>query len=143
MMHRMLAVFALAVIVPLVGCDDQPSLATPVPVTGKVTLPGGKPLGNVVIHFQPIDAPAPASARVSADGSFAAPTTYEGKEGICKGKYAVYFRQLPATEAPKTNPAWKGLPERFRDETSAVSPIQVEVTSSGQVLDIQVDPAAK
>lgn len=127
------------------GCGPvgQPSLASPVPVTGKVTLASGKPLGNVVIHFQPLEAPAPASGKVSADGSFASLTTYEKKEGICKGKYAVYFRQFPGTEASKTNSAWKGLPERMRDETSGVSPIQVEITSSGQILDIQVDPAAK
>ena len=135
-MTRFLALLPLMILV--VGCDggSKPSLATPVEITGKLSAADGKPFGNVVVHFQPTDAPAPASGTVAPDGTFKL-TTYEEKPGICKGKYVVYVRALSGKEAAKTNPAHKGLPENVRDEAS-VSPLAVEITSSGQVVDLKL-----
>ena len=135
-MTRFLALLPLMMLV--VGCDSgsQPSMDTPVAITGKLTAADGKPFGNVIVHFQPTEAPAPASGTVAADGTFTV-TTYDEKPGICKGKYVVYVRALLGKDASKTNPAHKTLPEKIRDEAS-VSPLAVEITSSGQVVELKL-----
>ena len=134
--------FALP-LVGLLGCGatGKTALPEPLPIKGKLTTVGGKPFGDVYIQFQPKDAPAPAGGPVASDGTFSL-KTYEGKEGICSGKYLVYIKSLQGADAKKTNPEQKKLAEKYTDEGS-LSPIEVIVEKAASTVDVTFDPAAK
>jgi hypothetical protein len=60
--------FAIAVCAS--GCSNSPSVKdAPVSVTGKVTQ-GGKPVGNLVVSFHPLDNGHLRSLAVKQDGTF-------------------------------------------------------------------------
>jgi hypothetical protein len=71
-----------------IGCSEAPVLKdTPVSVSGKV-LQGGKPVGNVVVAFHPLDHGHLRSLPVAADGSF------QGE--LIGGSYSYYVEKSPA-----------------------------------------------
>ena len=85
-----LAVLAAGVI----GCSDAPILKdTPVSVSGKV-LQGGKPVGNLVVSFHPLDHGHLRSLPVATDGSF------QGE--LVGGNYSYYVEKSPAPNSAAT-----------------------------------------
>lgn len=121
------------------GTSGKPTLPDPLAIKGKLTTTDGKPFGDVVIQFQPKDAPAKSGGIVASDGTFSL-TTYDNKEGICPGKYVVYLKPLP--DAKKTNPEHKKLAEKLKDEAS-LSPIEVVVAKDTASVEVKFDPTVK
>ncbi len=130
-MNRAVATLSLAALVALVGCGEKTiPLPTPVPVSGKVFLADGSPAKDVGIHFNPVEAHAPAYAVVGEDGSFTL-KTYENKTGACAGKYRVTF-QAAGQGSPlfvKSEQAIKAIPQKYRQDDS---PLEAVVPSGGK-----------
>jgi hypothetical protein len=77
-----------------IGCSDTPVLKdAPVSVTGKV-LQGGKPVGNVVVAFHPLDHGHLRTLPVGADGAF------QGE--LIGGNYSYYVEKSPAPSSAAT-----------------------------------------
>lgn len=113
------------------GCGTNPGqVADPVPVTGKVTLPTGKPAAHAALYLQPMDDGLPAGLVLGADGQFRAE--------LVPGKYAYYFApQEGATRAAwqKSVAALKQVPQKYRQAHRD----NTIVVRSGSVLDIKLD----
>jgi len=76
--------FLVGVLLAGVGCGvNPPAVETPVSVNGKITAPGGKPVGNVTLNLQPLENGYSKEVPVKPDGSFTVEAT--------PGKYAYYF----------------------------------------------------
>jgi hypothetical protein len=84
-----LIVTVLAIVaVGVIGCSDAPTLKdAPVSVSGKV-LQGGKPVGNVVVSFHPLEQGHLKSMPVAIDG------TFQGE--LIDGNYSYYVEKSPA-----------------------------------------------
>jgi hypothetical protein len=116
-----------------VGCGGSSSPFTFVPVTGKVTYEDGSPIpgGGIRIYFHSAEPPKdgmhvrPGVGSLAADGSFKDITSYKFADGLSYGKYKVSL----ATDATK-------VPKDYT--TPDKTPLIVEVTESGQVLEIKV-----
>lgn len=122
----------LALAVTLVGCGGSASPFDFVPVTGKVTYEDGSPFpGGMRIYFHSLEPPKdgmhvrPGVGSVASDGTFKDITSYKLADGLAYGKYKVSL----AGDA-KTVPKNCSTPDR--------TPLTVEVTESGQVLEIKV-----
>ena len=81
--------FAIVTVASIaIGCSDAPVLKdAPVNVSGKL-VQGGKPVGNVVVSFHPLDRGHLKSMPVAADGGF------QGE--LIGGSYAYYVERSPA-----------------------------------------------
>lgn len=122
-------------VAPLIGCGGSGNPFQSVPVSGKVTYEDGSqiPIGGMELYFYsqqaPVDGkhPRPAKVGVGSDGTFDKVTTYKYADGLVRGKHKVL---IAAGDA-------KGvIPPEYLDPVK--TPLEVEVTSSGQVLEIKI-----
>ncbi len=85
-----------------IGCSDPPVLKdAPVSVSGKL-LQGGKPVGNVVVAFHPLDHGHLRSLTVGADG------TFQGE--LIGGNYSYYVENSPT---PSSAAALKKIDRKY------------------------------
>ncbi len=119
----------------LSGCNRSSSPFESVSVSGKVTYEDGSPIPVTKLYFYslqpPIDGmhPRPATVGVGPDGSFSDVTTYKYADGLVLGEHKVaLFGDL------------KKLPKDCTDPTK--TPLRVQITDSGQVLEIKVPKPA-
>jgi hypothetical protein len=118
---------SIAVAIGLAGCGGGPGrVADPVPVKGQVTLANGRPLKDVMLTLQPLDAGHMAGFKVGSDGRFTG-------EAV-PGKYAFFFApqesKAPA-EQQKLEAALQAVPEKYK---AANMDHTVTVSSSGSDL---------
>jgi hypothetical protein len=74
-----------------IGCSDAPTIKdAPVAVSGKVSQ-AGKPVGNVVVWFHPLDSGHLQSLSVNTDGTFAGE--------LIGGNYSYYVGKPPAASS--------------------------------------------
>src|SRR5438067_985211 len=117
----------LGLVVILAGCGGpkgQPAsiVDSVVPVSGKVLLPGGQPLGNAWVVFHAKDPPGnDASAATDADGSFKL-GTFKKEDGAVPGKYAVTVEPHPNAKSPETR-----IPRSY--QSTRTSPLKAEIRS--------------
>lgn len=125
----------------LLGCIAGCGSGSPfksVPVSGKVTYEDGTPIPvpGMKIYFHCLEPPKdgmhprPATAGVGADGTFTDVTSYKFADGLVLGKHKV---SLVCEEGGKLTPKIPG--DYARPEKT---PLVVEVTKSGQFLEIKV-----
>jgi hypothetical protein len=129
----------------LTGCGtDGPAV---VPVHGKVTR-GGQPVANLHLNFRP-DSGRPSWAETDANGEFEVEYSREQK-GAKVGHHKVWVQYTggrpadPGQEAEMVLKRPKGPPKEIQaiEEkygTPDKSPLTVDVTTSGQFLDIKLD----
>lgn len=132
--------FALVALlgVALVGCGSKGPFKS-VPVSGVVTYEDGTPIpvGGMKVFFHsqtpPKEGmhPRPAMVGVGADGKFDNVTTYKYADGLVVGPHKV---TLVAQEAD--GKMSKSIPKDCADVRT--TPLTVDVTNSGQVLEIKV-----
>jgi len=120
------------------GCGGTGSPFESVPVSGKVTYEDGSPIPvqGMKLYFHSLEPPKdgmhprPATVGTDPSGQFSDVTTYKYADGLVLGKHKVtILAQKNATGAPPI-PEDYSYPER--------TPLVVEVTDSGQVLEIKV-----
>ncbi len=133
----------ISVVVCLVGCgSDTPfELA---PVHGKVTYEDGSliPADSVQVGFIPVDAatgpiaaPGGRAMLNTADGTFAAVTSLRRDDGVVLGRHKVTVVSFKANANGDPRPTTV-VPARYNKESS--TPLEVEVSSAGQTIDIKV-----
>jgi hypothetical protein len=125
-------------VVAIAGCGGNGSPFKSVPVSGKVTYDDGStiPVPGMKIYFHSLE-PAvgnmharPGIGSVDADGNFKDVTTYKFADGVVLGKSTV---TLVCEEGGKLTTK---IPKEYEHPQS--TPLQVEVTKSGQFLEIKV-----
>lgn len=100
-MIKMTALF-FGIAVCATGCSNAPAVKdAPVSVTGKVTQ-GGKPIGNVVVSFHPLDNGHLRSLDVKPDGTFLGE--------MIAGNYSYYVGKSPA---PSSAAALKRIDPKY------------------------------
>ncbi|MCC6511615.1 MAG: carboxypeptidase regulatory-like domain-containing protein [Pirellulaceae bacterium] len=118
-MNRFL--IAVCLLFSSIGCGSAPApMGESVSVSGKVSDAAGKPVGDVVINFQPLENGFMRTIPVKADGSFSVETQ--------PGKYAYFF--TPKTGSKAVPPAASKYAEASLDRTVDINP--------GQPLDIKL-----
>ncbi|MCS7238081.1 MAG: hypothetical protein NZ899_07410 [Thermoguttaceae bacterium] len=111
----MLGLLVLAV----VTCGCAGGGDKPVPVSGKVTV-GGKPVGNVIVHFMAVGKTHVGTGKTAADGTFSL------ENGALPGVNKIYFsvvRELPqgvdetalASGAVELPPVENPIPSKYTD----------------------------
>jgi len=117
----LLASLSLVVAV-MIGCSSDPGqMDGPVAVTGSLKDASGKPLKDVAVELQPLEAGHVTTIQVGPDGSFSG-------EAV-PGKYA--YRIVPGAKA-RTAP--KGVPAEFAEQKME----RTYEVGSGSPLDIQL-----
>ena len=87
-MLRLNAIFLMVIAAGSLGCSETPPLkGAPLSVSGRMAQ-GGKPVGNVVVWFHPLDNGHLQNLPVSADG------TFHGE--LISGNYSYYVAKSPA-----------------------------------------------
>jgi hypothetical protein len=122
----------------IAGCGESGNPFTSVPVSGKVTYDDGSaiPVQGMKIYFHSLDPPKegmhvrPGIGGVAADGTFKDITSYKFADGLVVGKYKV---SLICEEGGKLT---SKIPKEFAHPE--LTPLTVEVTGSGQVLEIKI-----
>lgn len=122
----------------LVGCGGGGPFKS-VPVSGVVTYEDGTPIpvGGMKVFFHsqtpPKDGmhPRPAMVGLGPDGKFENVTTYKYADGLVVGPHKVTLVAQDADGKPS-----KMIPKDYADVRT--TPLIVEVTKSGQVLEIKV-----
>jgi Carboxypeptidase regulatory-like domain len=115
---------AAALAALLQGCGDDnkaPNLGSYYPVTGKVTLPDGKPLAATNVIFS---GPVTSTATTQSDGTF----TFKGdKDGLPAGDYKIKLEVVESKGTAK-HPILpfppKYLDEDGSDLTATVKPVE-------------------
>lgn len=119
---KRLLVFALLFVG--LGCGMNPGrVADPVSVSGKVTFADGKPVRDVILTLQPMDAGNMAGLKIGTDGAF--------RGDVVPGKYAYYL-----TAQDGRRGALAAIPEPFR---SAHLDRTVEVKAGASDLQIRLN----
>lgn len=124
----------LSVSVAIAGCGGSSSPFESVPVSGKVFYEDGSaiPMSGTKLYFYcqvpPVGDlhPRTASAVVGSDGTFNQVTTYKYGDGLVLGKHKVVVNLRDDTKVSKAC------------TVESTTPLTVEVTKSGQVLEIKV-----
>jgi len=119
----------------LVGCGGGVNPFKSVPISGAVTYEDGSriPVDGMELYFYsqqpPVDGkhPRPGKVGVGSDGAFDKVTTYKYADGLVLGKHKVLISAAGAQGV---------IPPEYLDPVK--TPLEVEVTSSGQVLDIRI-----
>jgi hypothetical protein len=127
-----------AFVIALGGCSGTGSPFDSVPVSGKVTYEDGSPIpvSGMTLYFfcqeppQKGMHPRPASVGVGPDGTFSNVTTYKYADGLVLGKHKV---AIVCSEHGKPSPK---IPKGY--DVATKTPLTVEVTHSGQELEIKV-----
>jgi hypothetical protein len=125
-------------VVLLGGCDRSGNPFKSVPVSGKVSYDDGSliPVQGIKVFFHSLEPPKnglhprPATVGVGPDGTFSDVTTYKYADGLVLGKHKV---SLVCEEDGKLT---KKIPREYA--IPAHTPLVIEVTDSGQVLEIKV-----
>lgn len=128
---------AALVLIAFVGCSDGNPFKS-VPVTGKVSYEDGTPIPvpGMRIYFHSLEPPQdgkhvrPGIGGVGPDGTFKDITTYKYADGLVLGKYKV---SLVCEEGGKLTPK---IPKDCAQPDK--TPLRVDITESGQVLEIKV-----
>lgn len=131
-------ILLLAFAAILAGCGGNGNPFTSVPVTGKVTYEDGTliPVPGMKLFFHSLEPPKgnmhprPAQVGVADDGTFKDVTTYKPDDGLVLGKHSVTVIALENGKPSKKIPSDYAYPQK--------SPLVVEVTKSGQFLEIKV-----
>lgn len=101
-MVRMNVALIVAIAVGATGCSNAPALKeAPVSVSGRVSQ-GGKPVGNVVVSFHPLDHGHVRSLAVNPDGTFLGE--------MIAGNYSYYVGRSPA---PNSAAALKRIDPKY------------------------------
>jgi hypothetical protein len=112
----------LLAFIALAGCQTNPSPnPDPIEVSGKVTLPGGKAVSDVVLNLQPTGTGGQATLPVK-NGAF--------KGSVMPGRYTYYI-----TEDSKNPAAFAAIPERYR---AGAMDRQIDI-AAGSTLNITLD----
>lgn len=135
-LHEVLVVSILSIAVA--GCSGTGSPFQSVPVSGKVTYEDGSPIpvpGMTLYFFcqEPPKEnmhPRPASVGVGSDGTFEKVTTYKYADGLVLGKHKV------AVVCQENGKPSAKIPKGY--EIPLKTPLMVEVTQSGQFLEIKI-----
>jgi hypothetical protein len=122
----------------LAGCNGTGSPFKSVPVSGKVTYEDGTtiPVPGMKIFFHCMEPPKdgmhprPATAGAGADGTFTDVTTYKFADGLVLGQHKVSLVCEEGGKLTNKIPKDYARPEK--------TPLTVEVTKSGQFLEIKV-----
>ena len=122
----------------LAGCGGSGSPFESVPVSGKVTYEDGSliPVQGMKIYFHSQEPPKngmhprPATVGAGPDGTFKDVTTYKFADGLVLGKHKVSLVCQEGGKLTSKIPKDYALPAR--------TPLVVEVTESGQFLEIKV-----
>ncbi|HEX2475561.1 MAG TPA: hypothetical protein VHK01_12490 [Lacipirellulaceae bacterium] len=128
----------IVVSVAISGCGGSASPFESVPVSGKVTYEDGSPipLPAMTIFFHSMEPPVngmyprPARVGVGPDGTFKDVTTYKYADGLVLGKHKVSLVAEKGGKLANQIPREYALPDK--------TPLVVEVTESGQFLEIKV-----
>ncbi|MGD9632891.1 MAG: hypothetical protein AB7G28_10235 [Pirellulales bacterium] len=136
--RRILLLAAISTLPLLFGGCGSGSPFEFVPVKGKVTYDDGTaiPLQGMRIYFHSLEPPIdgmhvrPGTGGVAADGTFKDITSYKFGDGLAYGKYKV---SLVADERGKLT---SKIPKDCAQPDK--TPLQIEVTESGQFLEIKV-----
>ncbi len=134
--YRLFTVAALSLM--LVGCGGSGNPFDSVPVTGKVTYEDGSliPVSGMKLYFHclvpPKDGLHPRTAAVSvgSDGTFKDVTTHKYADGLVFGQHKV------SIDCRENGTLTKKIPKQYATPTT--TPLIIEVTESGQVLEIKV-----
>lgn len=117
---RFVFLFGVALSVLPLGCGGSGgtvNVGTLYPVTGKVILPGGKPLSTGRVEFVPVKGGPSIFGDLESDGSFKLKTG-DGQEGAPSGDYKI--RLEPTSVATKKATNAKGIvypfPSFYADE---------------------------
>jgi hypothetical protein len=124
--------------VVLGGCGGTGSPFESVPVSGKVTYEDGTaiPVQGIKVYFHCLEPPQegmhprPATVGVGTDGAFSDVTTYKYADGLVLGEHKV---SLVCLEGGKLTPK---IPKAYA--VPATTPLRVQITESGQFLEIKV-----
>jgi hypothetical protein len=127
-----------AVVALFVGCGGSGNPFDSVPVSGRVMYEDGSPVPvqGIKLYFhsqlppQEGKHPRPATVGVGSDGSFKDITTYKHADGLVLGKHKVTLVVANAERVADKIPIEYTKPE--------TSPLFIEVTKSGQVLEIKI-----
>jgi len=119
------------------GCGGSGSPFESVPVSGKVTYEDGSPIpiSGMTIFFHSMEPPKngmhprPARVGVGPGGTFKDVTTYKHADGLVLGKHKVSLVAEKGGKLANQIPREYALPDK--------TPLVVEVTESGQVLEIK------
>jgi hypothetical protein len=126
---RVAALGSFVLMLSLLGCGGNGNPFDSVPVSGKIAFDDGSSVGGMRVYFYseqpPVDGmhPRPAVVGIGEDGTFSQVTTYKYGDGLVLGKHKVSFES-------------KRVPKEYQSTTT--TPLVVEVTKSGQFLDIKV-----
>jgi hypothetical protein len=134
--YGFLAIVTLSLL--LAGCDGSGNPFDSVPVSGKVTYEDGSliPVQGMKVYFHCLEPPKdgmhprPATVGVGPDGTFKDVTTYKYADGLVLGKHKVSLVCQEGGKLTDKIPMDYALP--------AKTPLVIEVTESGQVLEIKV-----
>jgi hypothetical protein len=122
---RQLMLVSMAVVaLSMAACGKDSSRKPTYPVTGKVVLPGGKPVEHATVVLHPVNDADPEAVKprgkVGKDGTFAL-TTYEGQDGAPAGEYRVTVELWLASGKGDDGPTSR-LPAKYaRPETSGLT----------------------
>jgi hypothetical protein len=120
------------------GCGGSNGPFQYVPVSGKVTYEDGTaiPVSGMKIYFHSLEPPKgdmrvrPGIGSVGSDGTFKDVTSYKYGDGLVLGKYKVSLVSEEDGKLTRKIPADYAKPEK--------TPLQVDITQSGQVLEIKI-----
>jgi hypothetical protein len=106
------------------SCSQDLNRKPTFPVTGKVVLPGGKPIEHATVVLHPVEDTGPdvvkPRGKVGPDGTFTL-TTYEGQDGAPAGEYRVTV-ELWLTSGKGDEGPTSRLPARYAcPETSGLT----------------------
>ncbi len=134
----------------VVGCSDG---INRVPIQGKLTSEGSKPLANAVLVFTPGQGTPGEGAigTTDAEGSFTVISSRNDDSGIPPGKYKVRVSRLIDGQTGEVLPegapeadyphAMESIPLPF--SSSGNSPLEVEISESGGELKIDIPKALR
>jgi hypothetical protein len=126
--------FLLAALLLSIGCSD--SAPQVYRVTGTVTR-GGRPVPHVSVNFTPTSG-RPSYALTDENGWYKLGFTRK-IEGALPGKHKVAIGIPAAGAAPNAPPPSPELQAIAKKYGAGSSPLEVEVTEDGQVIDLHLD----
>jgi hypothetical protein len=127
-----------------VGCGENsppagPNLATPSPVKGKITFPGGSPLIGGMIVFKPVERMVGSQMRfdggsvVNEKGEYIIGYNGDGK-GVPPGDYKVVITPRETAELRNSNSS--RIPKPYLDEST--TPVKLTVKAEENTFDIEL-----
>jgi hypothetical protein len=126
------------------GCGEKgpppgAPLGTPVPVRGKVTLPGGTPIKGGMINFYPVEREVGSKLRfdggavIDAKGEYVAGRNGDGK-GLVPGEYVVTVGPREIGELPGSNS--NTVPKNYQEQKS--SPLKFTIKEGDTTINIDL-----